>query len=79
MTERPLTEAQSRLLAHLDTYPRWHTLLELDAILLLHEDDVVTVPSLVERGLIYHMRSLKAVAISPAGAVAAQAYRGSMP
>lgn len=71
----PLTEAQGRLLAFLDAYPRWHTLADLDGIKLLEDDDVLTVPSLVERGLIYYLPTLRAVAITPSGEDAAQEFR----
>jgi hypothetical protein len=70
-----LSPAQGRLLAHLDAYPQWHTLLELEAIRLLEEDDVLTVASLVERGLVYYFSALRAVAITPAGEDSAQEFR----
>lgn len=70
-----LTPAQGRILAHLDAYPKWHTLLELEGIKLLEADDVLTVPSLIERKLVYYMAALRAVAITPAGEIIAQEFR----
>ena len=47
-----LTEAQRRVLSFMGSCgSRWFTLLELDRVLLLRADDVLTVPSLIERDL----------------------------
>ena len=77
-TERPgrVTEAQARLLAHLDAYgPRWFHLVELDQVRLLEPDDVVVLPSLIERGLVMHMASIRAVALTAAGTTLADEIR----
>ena len=77
-TPRPggVTEAQARLLAHMDAYgPRWFSLVDLDQIRLLEPDDVLVVPSLIERGLVTHMASIRAVALTAAGAALADQIR----
>ena len=71
-----VTEAQARLLAFMDAHgPRWFTLIELDQIRLLEPDDVVVLPSLIERRLVMHMPAMKAVALSAAGATLADEIR----
>lgn len=72
-----LTEPQRRLLVFMDEKgPRWFTLTELDQVRLLEDDDVLTVPSLVEQGLLYHLAALQAVALTSAGAGVADGIRG---
>ena len=71
MMTTDLTEAQKRVLLHLAKYPRWHSLVDLDQIRLLDPDDVLVVPSLIERGLVMHFPRHKAVAISESGQVIA--------
>ena len=60
----------------MDAYgPRWFNLVELDQIRLLERDDVVVLPSLIERGLVWHLASIQAVALTPAGSVLADEIR----
>lgn len=65
------TEAQARVLRFLAAYPAWHTLTELDQLRVLQDDDVLCIPSLIERGLVDHQLALGAVRINPAGHVIA--------
>jgi hypothetical protein len=60
-----------RVLRFCAKYPRWHTLMELDQVSLLEDDDVLTVPPLIERQLLRHDPAIKAVRITPAGEVTA--------
>lgn len=71
-----LTDPQKRVLAFMDEFgPRWFTLTELDQIRLLQADDVVTIPSLIERHLVRHLPALQAVTLTAAGAVVADEIR----
>jgi hypothetical protein len=71
-----LTEVQKRLLIHMDKFgPKWFSFIELDRVKLLRADDVVTVPSLIEHGLVMHLAVLKAVALTAAGTVIADETR----
>jgi hypothetical protein len=69
-----LTTEQLRVLKFCARSPGWISLLELETIKLLEPDDVVTVPSLVERNLLRHEAVIQAVAITPAGQVLADEH-----
>jgi hypothetical protein len=60
-----LTRAQRRVLAYLGLSGRWMSLKELDAA--LRTDDIVTVPSLIEYGLIEHRVGMGTVRITLPG------------
>lgn len=71
-----LTESQQRLLKYLATrLVRWVCLIELDQARSLEPDDVITVPSLVGRGLLMHLPELQAVALTPVGEAIADELR----
>ena len=71
-----LTDAQKRLLTFMDARgSQWFTLVELDQTRLLEPDDVVTIPSLVERQLLMHMPALKTVALTASGTILADEIR----
>ena len=60
-----LTGAKRRILAYLGLGGRWISLKELDEA--LRADDIVTVPSLIERGLIEHRVGRGTVRIAAEG------------
>lgn len=71
-----LTAPQQRLLKYIATrLVRWVSLLELDQTRSLEPDDVITVPSLVGRGLLMHLPELQAVALTPVGEAIADELR----
>lgn len=71
-----LTASQQRLLKYIATrWVRWVCLLELDQARSLEPDDVITVPSLVGRGLLMHLPELQAVALTPLGEAIADELR----
>ena len=50
-----MTPAQLRVLTFLRKTRNWHDICELDQIKLLHEDDIVVLPSLVKADLVEYM------------------------
>ena len=68
-----LTQAQARVLIFCANFPYWHLLTELDLIKLLDPDDVLTVPSLIERKLLRYW-DIGAVTITSAGQVLAEEF-----
>ena len=50
-----MTPAQLRVLTFLRRTRNWHDIRELDQIKLLHEDDIVVLPSLVKTDLVEYM------------------------
>lgn len=84
--EHKLTPAMGRVLQFLDRSGRWHLLLEIDRIRLLDEDDVLTVPALIEDGLVLSRevgaqgsKPTVMVAISSVGRAALARHRGETP
>jgi hypothetical protein len=70
------TEAQLRVLrfcaaARRNGSPGWVFLVQIESVVFLEDDDVIVVPSLVERGWLYHDKNNSAVRITPAGAAVA--------
>ncbi len=61
------SEARKRVLEFLAGRNGWTPLVELDEVRRLQADDIATVPSLVEDGLIEHGAEAKAVRIAGAG------------
>ncbi len=61
------TGARKRVLEFLAGRQGWTPLVELDEVRRLQADDIATVPSLVEDGLIEHGAEAKAVRITEAG------------
>lgn len=59
--------ARKRVLEFLAGRQGWTPLVELDEVRRLQADDIATVPSLVEDGLIEHGAEAKAVRITEAG------------
>jgi hypothetical protein len=60
----------------MDAYgPRWFALVELDQIRLLEPDDVVVLPSLIERKLVMHLATIQAVALTASGTTLADQIR----
>jgi len=74
-----LTSAQERVLTFLDKYAanRWVSLVELDQIRLLEADDVLTIPSLIEKKLLLYLEAIRAVTLTAAGAVLADEIRSA--
>lgn len=72
MVEHEYTPAQVRVLRFLAAYPTWHALIELDQIRLLESDDVLCIPSLIERHLVVKHRVELMVRITPAGQAIAE-------
>lgn len=70
--QSPTTAAQRRVLAFLARFPTYHALVELDQIRLLERDDILVLPSLLERGWIDHNVRLGAYRINAAGKVIAK-------
>jgi hypothetical protein len=56
-----MTPAQERVVEHLRKRGGWITLRELEAARGLEDDDFITVPSLIEAGLIEHNTLIGAV------------------
>ena len=79
MTETTnLTFTQKRLLMFMGQWgPKWFPLVEIDQIRLLEDDDVLAIPSLIERGLVMHLAAIHAVALTAAGAVIADELRSA--
>lgn len=76
MTDDPrhqstLTPAQLRVLRFCAVQAKWVSLHEIDAIYCLEADDVLVVPSLVERKLLDHHAGMQAVRINTSGKVLA--------
>jgi hypothetical protein len=70
-TAQPLTAAQLQVLRFCARFPGWLSLTEIERHRLLEDDDVLTVPSLIERHLLRYNPALTAVLITPAGEVLA--------
>jgi hypothetical protein len=71
-----LTDVQKRLLMFMDEFgPKWFSLLELESVNLLEDDDIVTVPSLIEDGLVMQLKALKSIALTASGSVIAAELR----
>lgn len=66
---RPLTPSQRRVLTLLNKHACWQGLLELDSIKFLEIDDIVVVPSLIERELVEYFPAARAVRITRAGQI----------
>jgi hypothetical protein len=72
-----LTDAQKRVLRFMGPYgSRLFSLLELENIRLLQDDDVVVVPSLIEKGLVKCVGGRSVVALTPSGVVIANELLG---
>lgn len=71
----PLTPAQVRILRYLEQSPGWRALEEIERVRFLDVDDLVVVPSLIERGYVQHTYRIKAVALTAMGADAARQIR----
>lgn len=67
-----ITASQGRVLRFLAAHPQWYPLREIDQIRLLHADDVLCLPALVELGWVEHALALAAVRISVSGRVIAE-------
>jgi hypothetical protein len=63
--ENSLTPAQRRILCYCVDQTGWISLTELE--MALNEDDLLTVPSLIELGLLEHKVRLKTVRATDAG------------
>ena len=65
--DRPLTETERRLLEAACETDTWLSLVDLDHLRCLGADDIVTVPLLVEAGLLQHDPDQRAIRITDAG------------
>lgn len=72
---KPLTEAQCRILLYLLSTPGWHFLKDIEDTLLLERDDVVVIPSLIERNFINHLAKNYTVSLTREGAEFARLLR----
>ena len=71
MTEpASLTASQLRVLTFMrEEGSGWVTLTVLDQSRILEDDDVLTIPSLIERGFLAHRPEWQLVSLTPAGQV----------
>ncbi len=70
MSVPSLTPEELRVLRYCAQWPHWLSLLELSVV--LHPDDIVTVPSVVERGVLAQHARLRISWATAEGRVAAR-------